>query len=72
MKYIYAAIWIMCSVIIAFVALMPRIESFITQLGKCDCCKCGWMDCQECEAKISKCCDGYDYDRYTWASSQRS
>lgn len=64
----HVAIWIICISVIFFVSLMPKIEYFITQRGKCDCCKCGWMDCNECEANISKCCDGYGYDRYTFAA----
>lgn len=63
------ALWALCVTAIVFVALVPHAEAFVAQPGRCNCCRCGWMDCNECEAKVSKCCDGYDYDRYTWATS---
>lgn len=47
--------------------IYDKKESYI-QNGICDCCKCGFISCKECESKMTQCCgdNSFAFDRYTF------
>lgn len=65
-----------CFVVIVFLlytmyVLRAKSERFEQEdKGKCNCCKCGMISCEECSKNRLKCCEGQSlsFDRYTFAT----
>jgi len=53
-------------VIMICVACFSPNEKFIVD-GLCDCCKCGFISCQDCETRKTECCgNSFGFDRYSF------
>lgn len=55
------------SVFVIITVASKKREQYVEQPGMCNCCDCGWMDCQKCQQQTASCCQNFDYDRYTYS-----
>lgn len=68
MDYLFLFAMLMTNLFVIIVHLSVYREHFYIADGRCECCECGYMSCNECALVADKCCKNqFEFIRYTFS-----